>query len=60
MDIDGDGLKDYACVAKKNGEVNIHRSIPNADGTRGIGWDDLGTVAEGENGRDGSGVMFAE
>lgn len=60
MDLDGDGLKDYACVNPKNGETNVHLNIPDADGKTSGKWNDLGKIANPKNDLHGYGVMFAE
>lgn len=60
MDLDGDGLKDYACVDPKTGAVKVHLNIPDSNGKTSGKWNDLGTIATPESPRHGSGVMFAE
>ncbi len=60
MDLDGDGLKDYACVDAKTGATKVHLNIPDGNGKSQGKWNELGTVATGDEGRRGSGVMFAE
>ncbi|KAL3454210.1 hypothetical protein BJX65DRAFT_301996 [Aspergillus insuetus] len=60
MDLDGDGLKDYACVDPKTGAVDVWLNIPDADGKSAGNWNKLGEVATGATGRDGWGVMFAD
>ncbi|KAI0540897.1 hypothetical protein GGR58DRAFT_511384 [Xylaria digitata] len=60
MDLDGDGLKDYACVDPDTGAVNVHLNIPDADGKSSGKWNNLGEIATGKKGRDGYGVIFAD
>ncbi|KAL4867215.1 hypothetical protein BDV12DRAFT_198425 [Aspergillus spectabilis] len=59
MDLDGDGLKDYACVGK-NGATDVWLNIPDAKGKSQNKWNKLGEIATGRDGRDGYGVMFAD
>jgi hypothetical protein len=59
MDLNGDGLKDYACVNPDTGETKVAirggvRGKPTND------WGDMKVIATGAEGRKGSGVMFAE
>ncbi|TGJ87370.1 hypothetical protein E0Z10_g1365 [Xylaria hypoxylon] len=60
MDLDGDGLKDYACVDPDTGAVNVHLNIPDSDGKSSGKWNNLGKIATGKKGRDGYGVLFAD
>lgn len=60
MDLDGDGLKDYACVDPKTGATTVHINIPGSDGKTSGNWKKLGEIATGAKGRDGTGVLFAE
>ncbi len=60
MDLDGDGLKDYACVDPKTGATKVHLNIPDADGKTSGKWKDLGTIATGQKGRNGKKVLFGE
>ncbi|KAH7161860.1 hypothetical protein EDB81DRAFT_683957 [Dactylonectria macrodidyma] len=60
MDLDGDGLKDYACVDASNGSVTVHRSKPDSNGGRTTYWEEYGMIATGATGRKGSGVRFAD
>ncbi|KAJ8111527.1 hypothetical protein ONZ43_g5602 [Nemania bipapillata] len=60
MDLDGDGLKDYACVDPDTGATKVHLNIPDADGKTSGNWNPLGEIATGAKGRDGGGVMFAD
>lgn len=60
MDLDGDGFRDYACVDPKTGATQVLLSQPDANNRPSGRWTDLGIVATGEDGRDGTGVMFAE
>lgn len=60
MDLDGDGLKDYACVDPKTGGVKVHINIPDADGKTSGYWKTPKTVVTPMEARDGYGVMFAE
>jgi hypothetical protein len=60
MDLDGDGLKDYACVDPKTGATTVHRNIPDSSGKSQNKWEAAEEVASGKSGRDGYGVMFAE
>ncbi|KAJ5377735.1 uncharacterized protein N7496_005144 [Penicillium cataractarum] len=60
MDLDGDGLKDYACVDPTTGATDVWLNIPDADGKSSGSWNKLGEVATGAKGRDGRGVMFAD
>lgn len=55
MDLDGDGLKDYACVDPDTGKTKVAlRDSVTGD------WGEMKTVATGAKGRNGTGVMFAE
>ncbi|KAL4967872.1 uncharacterized protein BDV14DRAFT_197515 [Aspergillus stella-maris] len=56
LDIDGDGLKDYTCVDPNDGSMKVWKNDYKASGT----WKELGTVADGDEGRDGKRVMFAD
>ncbi|KAL4797550.1 hypothetical protein BDV19DRAFT_387353 [Aspergillus venezuelensis] len=56
LDIDGDGLKDYACVDPNNGSMKVWQNNYKASGT----WKELGTVAGGDEDRYGKRVMFAD
>ncbi|KAI0908236.1 hypothetical protein F4823DRAFT_599838 [Ustulina deusta] len=60
MDLDGDGLKDYACVDPKTGATKVHLNIPDADGKTSGKWKDLGTIATGQKGRNGKKVLFGD
>jgi hypothetical protein len=60
MDLNGDGLKDYACVDPETGATNVHLRRRDSDGGLSDNWEKLGEVATGAKGRDGTGVMFAE
>ncbi|VUC38120.1 unnamed protein product, partial [Clonostachys rosea] len=60
MDFNGDGLPDYACVDPDTGAVNVHINNPDDDGKSQNNWSNLGEVATGKKGRDGTGVMFAD
>ncbi|GAW16078.1 hypothetical protein ANO14919_055010 [Xylariales sp. No.14919] len=60
MDLDGDGLKDYACVDPDTGATKVHLNIPDADGKTSGKWKDLGTIATGKKTRDGEGVIFGD
>lgn len=60
MDLDGDGLKDYACVDPKTGAVKVNINIPDADGKTSGNWKVPRTVVNPTEPRDGWGVMFAE
>ncbi|KAH8164209.1 hypothetical protein CIB48_g4019 [Xylaria polymorpha] len=60
MDLDGDGLKDYACVNPKTGETIVHLNKPDANGKPSGEWEDLGTVATGAKGRNGKKVLFGD
>ncbi|KAI1361353.1 hypothetical protein F5Y08DRAFT_314931 [Xylaria arbuscula] len=60
MDLDGDGLKDYACVDPDTGAVNVHLNIPDSDGKSSGKWNDIGKIATGKKGRSGYGVKFAD
>ncbi|CAM1508809.1 Fc.00g025480.m01.CDS01 [Cosmosporella sp. VM-42] len=60
MDLDGDGLKDYACVDPKTGAVKVHINIPDADGNISGNWKTPKTVVTPTEARDGYGVMFAD
>ncbi|KAF2787072.1 carbohydrate esterase family 3 protein [Melanomma pulvis-pyrius CBS 109.77] len=60
MDLNGDGLKDYACVNPKTGAVKVHLSIPDSDGKPSGNWKELGTVVSPTDDRNGTGVMFAD
>lgn len=59
MDLDGDGVKDYACVDPDTGRTSVWRN----KGTRGKisdQWEDEVEVATGAEGRKGNSVIFAE
>lgn len=59
MDLDGDGVKDYACVDPDTGRTRVWRN----KGSRGKisdEWEDEVEVATGGAGRKGNAVMFAE
>ncbi|KAL2828335.1 hypothetical protein BJY01DRAFT_255398 [Aspergillus pseudoustus] len=60
FDLDGDGLKDYGCVQPQNGATSVWRNIPDANGRASGEWEALGEIATGRDGRDGTGVMFAD
>ncbi|KAI0095577.1 SGNH hydrolase-type esterase domain-containing protein [Nemania sp. FL0031] len=60
MDLNGDGLKDYACVDPSTGATNVHLNIPDAAGKTSGSWKALGQIATGAQGRDGTGVLFAD
>ncbi|CAM1510739.1 Fc.00g082520.m01.CDS01 [Cosmosporella sp. VM-42] len=60
MDLDGDGLKNYACVGPKNGATKVHLNLPDDDVKTSGFWNPLGTVTSGRTGRDGGGVLFAD
>ncbi|KAH7244874.1 hypothetical protein B0J15DRAFT_500889 [Fusarium solani] len=60
MDLDGDGLKDYACVDPKTGAVKVNINIPDADGKTSGNWKVPRTVVNPTEPRDGWGVMFAD
>lgn len=60
MDLDGDGLKDYACVDPKNGAVTVHINVPDANCKAQNVWKSPREIATGRSGRDGYGVMFAD
>ncbi|KAI0486515.1 SGNH hydrolase-type esterase domain-containing protein [Xylaria cf. heliscus] len=60
MDLDGDGLKDYACVDLDTGATDVHLNIPDSEGKTSGKWKDLGTIATGKKGRQGAGVLFAD
>ncbi|KAH7161956.1 hypothetical protein B0J13DRAFT_430718 [Dactylonectria estremocensis] len=60
MDLDGDGLKDYACVNKKNGSTRVHLNIADSNGKTSGLWNELGMIATGGSGRKGAGVRFAD
>ncbi|KAI1133014.1 hypothetical protein F5Y10DRAFT_154929 [Nemania abortiva] len=60
MDLDGDGLKDYACVDPDTGATKVHLNIPDAAGKTSGNWKALGEIATGAKGRDGTGVLFAD
>ena len=60
MDLNGDGLKDYACVDSDTGAVEVKISIADSEGNPTYTWSDRGTVATGAKGRNGTNVFFAE
>ncbi|KAM0436817.1 hypothetical protein ACHAPT_002529 [Fusarium lateritium] len=60
MDLDGDGLKDYACVDPKTGAVKVNLNIPDSDGKSSGNWGLPKTVVSPTEPRDGTGVMFAD
>ncbi|KAM5385383.1 hypothetical protein ACJZ2D_001024 [Fusarium nematophilum] len=60
MDLDGDGLKDYACVDPKTGAVKVHINIPDSEGKTSGNWKTPKTIAKPAEARDGTGVMFAD
>lgn len=62
MDLDGDGLKDYACVNEDTGELKVHLNVPDSEGKTSGKWKELGSVASpmSMSDRNGTGVMFAE
>ncbi|CAM1503527.1 Fc.00g011180.m01.CDS01 [Cosmosporella sp. VM-42] len=60
MDLDGDGLKDYACVDPDTGETKVHINIPDSEGKSANKWDDRGSIATGAENRNGTGVLFAD
>ncbi|KAI0531835.1 hypothetical protein GGR58DRAFT_508047 [Xylaria digitata] len=60
MDLDGDGLKDYACVEPTTGALSIWLNVPDANGKTSTDWTKLGKVATGRAGRNGTGVLFAD
>lgn len=60
MDLDGDGLKDYACVDPATGATKVHLNIPDSEHKTSGKWKALGTIANPMEKRDGTGVMFAE
>lgn len=60
MDLNGDGLKDYACVDPKTGSVKVHLNIPDSDGKSSGNWNPLGTVVSPTTARNGTWVMFGE
>lgn len=61
MDLDGDGRKDYACVDLDTGATKVWlNKIRDPDGVLSDTWNELGKIATGEKGRNGSGVLFAE
>ncbi|KAJ8127625.1 hypothetical protein O1611_g6011 [Lasiodiplodia mahajangana] len=60
MDLDGDGLKDYACVDPDTGATKVHLNIPDADGKTSGNWNPLGTIATGKKGRNGKKVFFGD
>jgi hypothetical protein len=60
MDLNGDKFKDYACVNPKNGSTRVFLSQPDSQNGPSGKCTDLGIIATGEEGRDGTGVMFAE
>ncbi|VUC27345.1 unnamed protein product [Clonostachys rosea] len=60
MDLDGDGLKDYACVDPKTGATTVSINIPDSSGKSQNKWEAAEEVASGKSGRDGYGVMFAD
>lgn len=59
MDLDGDGLKDYACVDPDTGKTTVRKN-KGKDGKMSTEWGEEEQVATGAKGRKGSGVMFAE
>lgn len=59
-DLDGDGLRDYACVGPQSGAVTASFRIPRSDGEPSAKWTEREEIATGASGRDGSGVKFAE
>ena len=61
MDLDGDGLNDYACVDHDTGNLNVHLNIPDADGKTSGKWNNLGVVAKTQStGKGALGVIFGE
>ncbi|KAI0966099.1 SGNH hydrolase-type esterase domain-containing protein [Xylaria arbuscula] len=59
FDLDGDGLKDYACVDPDTGSTTVWLNQKDTDGQ--VAWADGGVeVATGKQGRNGSGVFFAD
>lgn len=60
MDLDGDGLKDYACVDPKTGAVTVHINVPDSNGKAQNVWKPARKIATGQDGRSGTGVMFAD
>ena len=41
FDLDGDGLKDYACVDKDSSAVKVYINVPNADGKASGKWNEI-------------------
>ncbi|KAJ4183363.1 hypothetical protein NW755_009854 [Fusarium falciforme] len=60
MDLDGDGLKDYACVDADTGKTKVMLNIAGSNGNWSGGWGEAKTIASGNKGRLGSGVRFAD
>ncbi|CAM1501517.1 Fc.00g035010.m01.CDS01 [Cosmosporella sp. VM-42] len=60
MDLDGDGLKDYACVDPDTGATKVHLNIPDSEGKSSGNWKPLGTIATPSADRNGTWVMFAD
>ncbi|KAF9887793.1 hypothetical protein FE257_009599 [Aspergillus nanangensis] len=60
LDLDGDGLKDYACLDPDSGAMKVWRNIPGDDYKSTGTWEELGEVATGDVDRDGKRVMFAD
>ncbi|KAL3458856.1 hypothetical protein BJX64DRAFT_291763 [Aspergillus heterothallicus] len=60
MDLDGDGLKDYACVDPDTGAVTVWRSKPDSDGKPSGEWESMGKIATGKQDRAGKQVIFAD
>ncbi|CAH0045932.1 unnamed protein product [Clonostachys solani] len=59
-DLDGDGLRDYACVGPQSGAVTASFRIPRSDGEPSAKWTEREEIATGASGRNGSGVKFAD
>lgn len=60
MDLDGDGLKDYACVDADTRKTKVILNIAGSNGKWSGSWGEAKTIASGTKGRLGSGVRFAE
>ncbi|KAH7252987.1 hypothetical protein B0J15DRAFT_466831 [Fusarium solani] len=60
MDLDGDGLKDYACVDADTRKTKVILNIAGSNGKWSGSWGEAKTIASGTKGRLGSGVRFAD
>ena len=60
MDLNGDGLKDLACVDPDTGETKVKLHKPDSNGKPTYEWEDQKTIATGAKGRNGTNVFFAE